>query len=131
MAYVWMVSSVVLICGSRNNPLIPLLATVLIALSFHPANVYLSRAINHLFYGELDNPYALLSRLGRGIEAAGVPQAVLPRIVETVAQTLKLPFVAIALKDGQGLRIATEFGTKDDQYSLAQVGLFANPEHML
>ncbi len=130
IAYVLIVSSLVLISASHNNPLIPLLATVLIALSFHPANVYLSRAINHLFYGELDNPYALLSRLGRGIEAAGVPQAVLPRIVETVAQTLKLPFVAIALKDGQELRIAAEYGTRDDQYSLAQVGLFAHHEQI-
>ena len=39
----------------------------------------------------------MLSQLGRHLEAAAAPEAVLPTIVETIGRTLKLPFVAIAV----------------------------------
>ena len=39
--------------------------------------------------------------LGRRLEAALAPEAVLPTIVETVAHALKLPSVAIAIRDGE------------------------------
>ena len=42
-------------------------------------------------------PYAVLASLGSRLEATLVPEKVLPTIVETVAQTLKIPYVAIAL----------------------------------
>ena len=48
-------------------------------------------------YGERDDPYAVLTRLGSRLEGTLVPEKVLPTIVETVAQALKLPYVAIAL----------------------------------
>jgi signal transduction histidine kinase len=46
-------------------------------------------------YGERDDPITVLSRLGQRLEATLAPDAVLPSLVETVAQTLKLPYVAI------------------------------------
>lgn len=52
-------------------------------------------------YGERDNPYAVLARLGSRLEATLVPEKVLPTIVETVAETLRLPYVAIALLASQ------------------------------
>ena len=48
-------------------------------------------------YGERDDPYAVLTHLGSRLEATMVLEKVLPTIVETVAQALKLPYVAIAL----------------------------------
>ena len=41
----------------------------------------------------------MISRLGQRLEATLEPTAMLPTIVETVAQALKLPYVAIALKE--------------------------------
>jgi len=61
-------------------------------------------------FGERDNPYAVLSRLGRRLEAALAPEAVLPTIVETVAHALKLPAVAIAIKEDDRLTAGVEYG---------------------
>ena len=82
---------------AQGNVLLSLLATGLIAVLFQPLRLHLQRGVNRLLYGERDDPYAVLARLGSRLEATLVPQKVLPTIVETVAQTLKLPYVAIAL----------------------------------
>ncbi len=62
-------------------------------------------------YGERDDPYAVLARLGSRLEATLVPEKVLPTIVETVAQALKLPYVAIALLREQETFTGTVAGT--------------------
>jgi signal transduction histidine kinase len=51
-----------------------------------------------MMYGERDDPITVLSRLGQQLETTLAPDAVLPSLVETIAQTLKLPYVAIELK---------------------------------
>ena len=56
-----------------------------------------------LMYGERDEPYAVLSRLGSRLEATLAPEAVLPTIVETVASALKLPYAAITILKGGSL----------------------------
>jgi len=79
--------------------IISLIATGIVAVLFQPLRDRLQRAVNRMMYGERDDPYAVLSRLGQRLEATLAPEAVLPTIVETVAQTLKLSCVAIALKE--------------------------------
>src|SRR6266487_1086278 len=64
-------------------------STLMIAAIFQPLRRRLQRTINHLMYGERNDPYAVLTRLGLRLEATLAPDAVLPTIVETVAQTLK------------------------------------------
>ena len=76
---------------------VSLLATGLVAALFAPLRERLQRAVNRLMYGERDDPYAVVSRLGERLEATLAPDAVLPTIVETVREALKLPYVAIAL----------------------------------
>jgi signal transduction histidine kinase len=82
---------------TQGNILLSLLATGLIALLFQPLRQRLQRLVNRLLYGERDDPYTVLVRLSRRLEATLVPETVLPTIVETVAQALKLPYVAIVL----------------------------------
>jgi two-component system NarL family sensor kinase len=53
-------------------------------------------------YGERDDPVTVLSRLGQRLEGTLAPDAVLPSLVETVAQTLKLPYVAIETMNDHG-----------------------------
>jgi hypothetical protein len=50
-------------------------------------------------YGERDDPYGVLAHLGQKLEAALASESVLPAIVESIAQTLKLPYVAIRLRN--------------------------------
>ncbi|MBA2287671.1 MAG: hypothetical protein H0W02_19525 [Ktedonobacteraceae bacterium] len=81
-----------------GNVLLSLLATGLVAVLFQPLRQRLQRAVNHVMFGERDEPYRVLARLGSRLEATLATDALLPTIVETVAQALKLPYVAITYK---------------------------------
>ena len=92
------------------NVLISLLATGAIAVAFHPLRIWLQRAVNRLMWGERDDPYAVLSRLGQRLEHTLAPDAMLPTIVETVHDALKLPYAAIALQQQDGLVVVASAG---------------------
>jgi signal transduction histidine kinase len=92
-----------------------LLATGLVAVLFQPLRARLQRGVNRLVYGERDDPYAVLSRLGSRLEATLAPEALLPTIVETVAQALKLPYAALALKQGDAFTTAASYGLPQDK----------------
>ena len=83
---------------AQGNLIIALLATGLVAVLFQPLRERLQRGINRLIYGERDDPVEVLSRLGRSLETALPSDKVLPALVETIAQTLKLPFTGIAIQ---------------------------------
>lgn len=103
--YVVLVGFVASLFHATANPIIAFVATGLVAVIFQPLRERLQRATNHLMYGERDDPYAVLSRLGQRLEATLAPEAVLPTIVETVTQTLKLSCAAIAVKEENGFKI--------------------------
>ncbi len=84
---------------TRADLFFSLLATGAIALLFQPLRERIQRVVNRLMYGERDEPYRVLAHLGQRLEATLASNDVLPTIVETIATTLKLPYVAIALKD--------------------------------
>jgi two-component system NarL family sensor kinase len=96
---------------ARGNLAVSLVATVVVAVLFQPLRSRLQRGVNRLMYGERDDPSAVTSRLGRRIEATLAPEAMLPTVVETIAQALKLPYVAILLKEGDGFRSAASYGS--------------------
>ncbi len=78
-----------------GNLLISLFATGLVAVLFQPIRDRLQRGVNRLMFGERDDPYGVLARLGQRLEASGAPDTVLSGIVETITQALKLPYAAI------------------------------------
>jgi signal transduction histidine kinase len=96
---------------AQGNIAVSLLATGLVAVLFQPLRSRLQRGVNRLLYGERDDPYAVISRLGRRLEAALAPDTVLPTLVETIAQALKLPYAAILLKEDEGFRTAAAYGS--------------------
>jgi signal transduction histidine kinase len=98
-----------------NNLLISLVATGLVAVLFQPLRELLQRGVNRLFYGQRDVPYRVVSRLGQRLEATLLPEAVLPTIVETVAQALKLPYAAITLQQDGTMVIAAYYGSAKDE----------------
>ena len=95
---------------ARGNLLISLVAAGVVAMLFQPLRVWLQRIVDRLMFGERDNPYAVLSRLGQRLETALAPETVLPTIVATVAHALKLPSAAIAIKDGARFASSVEYG---------------------
>lgn len=78
---------------------VSVLTVGLIALIFQPLHQRFQRIVNHLMYGERDDPYVVLARLGQQVHSTVAPQAVLTGIVTTVAAALRLPYVAIELED--------------------------------
>ncbi len=81
-----------------GNLAVSLVATGVVAVLFAPLRDRLQRAVNRLLYGERDEPYAVLSRLGQRLEATISPGAVLSTVVETIAEALKLPYAAVEIE---------------------------------
>ncbi len=107
--YVVLVGSLGTLLQTGGNLPVSLVGTGIIAISFQPLRERLQRGVNRLMYGERDDPYAVLGRLSEQLEVVAASQSVLPTIVETVAEALKLPYVAIALKEGDQFAIAAEY----------------------
>lgn len=105
--YVVTVGSLSLLFHAQNNLLISLLATGLVAVFFQPIRERYQRAVNRLMFGERDDPYQVLSRLGRRLQETAVPDHLLPAITQTISQALKLPYVAVALHTADGERRLT------------------------
>jgi signal transduction histidine kinase len=81
------------------------------ALALAPLRAVAQGTVNRLMYGDRDDPAAVLDRLGAQLEAVLPASEVLPVIVRTVAQSLRVPFVAVELADGAGgFRRAAQYG---------------------
>ena len=93
-----------------GNFILSLLAVGLVAVMFAPLRSRLQRAVNHLLYGQRDEPYAVVSRLGQQLESTITPDAVLPAAVRTVQDALKLRYVAIELESGDTRATAAASG---------------------
>ena len=76
-----------------------LIATGMIAVLFQPARERLQRTVNRFMFGQRDEPYAVLSHLSQQLQTTAVPNETLTAIVQTIATTLKLPYVAIELME--------------------------------
>src|SRR5215203_5346584 len=109
--YVLAVGGLSVLFEAQGKPGVSLLATVVAALLIQPLRSRLQLGINRLLYGERDDPSAVTSRLGRRLEATLAPEAVLPTVVETIAEALRLPYAAILLKEGEGFRSGAAYGS--------------------
>ena len=85
-------------------------ATGLVAVMFDPLRTRLQRAVNHLLYGERDDPVTAVARLARSLEAAAEPEAVLPGVVDSVAIALRLPYAAIEVEQAGRLERVAAHG---------------------
>ncbi len=108
--YVFVVGYLGAIFHAGGNLLISLVATGLVAVLFQPLREWLQRGVNRLMYGEREEPYRVIARLGERLEAALAPDAVLPSIVATVREALRLPYAAIALPRDGAFEIAAASG---------------------
>jgi len=95
---------------SEENLVVGFFATGVVAMAFQPLRARLQRGVNRLLYGQRDDPGSVLGALGERLEGATDLEAVLPTLVETIARALKLPYVALALMERDGIRLGGEFG---------------------
>jgi signal transduction histidine kinase len=122
LLYVLVVGELGAILQTRENFFISLLAAGLVAILFAPLRDRLQRGVNHLMYGERDEPYAVLSRLGQRLESTLAPDAVLPAVVGTVKEALRLPYAAVELeRDGKFEIVAATGNLVEDPLRLPLV----------
>ena len=87
------------------------LAAAVVALVLAPLRGLASRTVNRLMYGHRDEPARVLNDLGSRLQAVMLPGDVLPAAVAAVADSLRVPYVAVDLADGAGaFRPAAEHG---------------------
>jgi two-component system, NarL family, sensor kinase len=77
-----------------------------------PVQGALRRRVTRLVYGDRDDPYAALVRLGRRLEDAAEPDEVLPAVARTIRRALRLDFVGIQVGDTTA-RDGTDHGESD------------------
>jgi two-component system, NarL family, sensor kinase len=106
-AYVLAVVAASRLLGQDVDLGIALPATALVAVAFGPLRDRLQRSVNRLLHGQRDEPYAAISTLGRRLGEAMAPTLVLPVMVETIADTLRVPYVAVELTGEPGEPAAT------------------------
>jgi signal transduction histidine kinase len=99
------------------SPLLSILTTGVVAVTFQPLRERLQRAANRLIYGQRDEPYQVLTRLGQRLETAVDPAYILTQTVETIAQALKLPYVAITQNQEHPLRTVAAYGTPQNYFA--------------
>jgi two-component system, NarL family, sensor kinase len=110
--YVLLVGGLGSLFQAQGSPVIALFATGLVAVLFQPSRQRLQVGIDRLFYGQRDDPLEALSQLGYRLESAIAHEMVLPTLVETIAQTLKLPYVEIQLLSSEGFKSAAQVGAE-------------------
>jgi len=78
------------------------IAAAAVAVSFAPVGRRVQRFVDGLFYGDRSDPYRTLRELGRRLSA--VPHGdVLGSLVQSIATSLRLPYVAVERRDGTRL----------------------------
>lgn len=110
--YVLAIGGAGMLFQSRGNLGVSLLATGMVAILFQPLRERFQQGVNRLMYGERDEPYAVLSRLSRRLETTLAPETVLPTVVQTVREALKLPYAAITLNQNGEFIVVAEAGTR-------------------
>ena len=111
--YVLIVAGASMLFHNENNLVASLAATGVIAVLFQPLRERLQRGVNRLLYGERDDPAGVLSRLTSRLEATDAGDSLLTVLAETIASSLKLPYVGLWLDEGDGtLALAAESGAR-------------------
>ena len=114
--YVVIVSALGGLVQAQTSVLSGLVATGIVAVLFQPLRDRLQKLVNRVLYGERDDPAAVLSRLAYHLETADVPAAILPNLAQTIAHTLKIPYVAIWLTtEGEQMEVIAERGDPPEQ----------------
>ena len=103
--YLVAVSAIGALLGGTTGYGASLLATGIAALVALPLRDVLQRAVSRLLYGERDEPVRAIRRLGERLDLATDPGLAFPAIVDTVADALRLPFVALDVLDDAGATV--------------------------
>lgn len=97
--------------GTRLNIELAVTLTVVVAVLFQPARQRLQVVADRWVFGARPSGYQTVTEFGETIEQASDPTELLPRLVETLKQSLRLQWVSVALDDGTSSEAGTAAGT--------------------
>lgn len=108
--YIFVISLLNVVFDISNNILISLIATGLVALSFKFVAQRTQWAINRLIFGQREEPQAVLENLSRQLQTATSLDNLLQTSAMTISQSLKIPYVVIAIRHDKDVIMQTEYG---------------------
>ncbi len=121
-AYVGLVGVLSAVFATRVSLPITLAATAVIAVVFQPLRERVQRTVNRLLYGERDDPFAVVTRLARALEAAVPTGEVLTTVVTTTAEALKLPHASVWQREDGRLCLAAVHGAAPATATVPEAG---------
>lgn len=95
--YVLAVIAAERLVGTWAESIVTLALVAVIALFLSHARDRLQRSVNRLMYGQRDEPYGVLARLGRRLHDATEPASITTAITDTLAGALRVPYVGLTL----------------------------------
>jgi signal transduction histidine kinase len=95
---------------TKDNFIVSLLATAMVAVAFAPLKEWLQRQINRLMKGRHDDPYAVLLELGNQLIQPLAPEAMLNAVVRTVKEAMRLPYTGISIGVGGQQKMVASAG---------------------
>jgi signal transduction histidine kinase len=126
--YAGITTAIGVVVGQEHGFGISLLATGIAALAALPLRDLLQRSVNRVMYGQRDEPWRAMRRLGQRLDLAADPDRAFPAIVETVADALRLPYVALELVHDTGVvAIAAETGSRQPDVATVPLAHGAEP----
>jgi signal transduction histidine kinase len=93
---------VVIVAGSEliSERVSASVAAVLVAVAFAPLRYRVQRVVDRLIYGDRNDPYQAISELDRRLAEVAAPGQMLTVLVQTIAESLRLPYVAVRRANG-------------------------------
>ncbi len=107
--YVLAVSLLGGLLGTERDLPLSLAASGIAAIAALPIRDGLQLLVNRLMYGDRDEPHRAVLRLGRRLEGTLDPRETPAVVVRTVAESLRLPWVALRIAGGEAGR-TTAYG---------------------
>ncbi|GAB3249823.1 sensor histidine kinase [Kineosporia babensis] len=120
---VWLVMTLLVIVGfvvlvtmlrtltqQHDDSTASLAATGVIAVTFDPLRRRVQGTVDHLVFGDRNDPYTFMATIGGITENAGRPDDVLPSLMAAVARSLRLPYVGAELPGPHGPEIVAGHG---------------------
>ena len=89
-----------------------LVAVAVVALGLDPLRRRLHRSVDRLLYGDRNDPYAVVTSVGRGLGSFSDAPATLTDAAEAVARSLALPYVAIEVRSDADVPELAEWGRR-------------------
>lgn len=110
-AFVGVAAAVGTVVALPGSPVPTVVAAAVVAALLLPAQSLVQRAVRRLLYGRRDEPYAVLTGLGRRLGTVRDPLAVMPEIAAAVVDALRVPYAAVRVREEDGsTHTAAEFG---------------------